>query len=368
VQLDLAALSARLQAAGLAQHLRQALELLDGPITPLAAERTSAALAWAALGADGPHGVVQPALRLLLADARGLGLLKRLAAGHAQRALALCQHAARVLEQLPAQGQTRAHLAARCLGDAHALDAGQPVATLVLAALRMTMADDGEEGTRALWAAQGVSVNELARPALTLNLPLNSPLGQAPFSALNGPPAAMTAATTAALSAAPSADGEPRYWSLRQLLRQPPLWQVAGRTVYVCENPNLLAMAADALGPRCAPLLCTDGMPAAAQRALLGQLATAGARLRYHGDFDWAGIHIAHRVLHDFGAQPWRFSAPDYKAALHQTGADAQAPLRGSAVVASWCSGLTAAMQQGQCAIAEEALLSSLLPDLAGTD
>jgi hypothetical protein len=33
-------------------------------------------------------------------------------------------------------------------------------------------------------------------------------------------------------------------------------------------------------------------MPSAAQQTLLAQLAAAGARLRYHGDFDWAGLVI----------------------------------------------------------------------------
>ena len=66
--------------------------------------------------------------------------------------------------------------------------------------------------------------------------------------------------------------------ALRTLMRAAPAWQVAARDVYVCENPNLVAIAADALGEYCAPLVCTDGMPAAAQRILLAQLAGAGAR------------------------------------------------------------------------------------------
>jgi uncharacterized protein (TIGR02679 family) len=271
------------------------------------------------------------------AEPRGLGLLKRLSAGDARNAQSLCERTARVLEALPAHGQPRARLAARCLGDAHGLDDGQPAATLVLAALRLQPRDDAGEGTRALWAAQGVSVNELARPALGLNLP----------------------------QAGAIASGEPRYWSLRQLLRQAPSWPVAGREVFVCENPNLLAMAADALGAQCAPLVCTDGMPAAAQRALLSQLAAAGARLHYHGDFDWAGIAIGNRVLQDFGARAWRFSAPDYAAALHGAAAGTAAPLRGKPVAAGWDAQLAAAMQQAGRAVAEEALFDHLLPDLA---
>jgi uncharacterized protein (TIGR02679 family) len=99
--------------------------------------------------------------------------------------------------------------------------------------------------------------------------------------------------------------GEPAYATLRRLLRTPPRLAVAGRTVYVCKNPNLVAIAAGRLGSRCAPLVCTDGMPAAAQRTLLAQLAKTEARLLYHGDFDWPGLRIANRVMRSFGAQPW---------------------------------------------------------------
>jgi len=112
--------------------------------------------------------------------------------------------------------------------------------------------------------------------------------------------------------------GEPAYASLRRVLRAPPRLAVAGRPVYVCENPNLVAIAADRLGPRCAPLACTEGMPAAAQRTLLAQLAKAGARLHYHGDFDWPGIRIGNVVVRDFGARPWRFGAADYAAYINE--------------------------------------------------
>lgn len=331
-RIDFAELSARLQAAGLAAGLRAALEVLDGPIVTRD-ERDAAAAAWAALAAEGPH----PALQALLAQPRPLGLLKRLAGGDAHRARRLCAHAAAVLHALPAAGQPRARLAAACLGDAHALDDGQPAATLVLAALRHGAEDGDAEGSRTLWAGQGVAVNELARPALALNLPC--------------PGAAPT-------------PGEPQYWPLRRLLRQPPAWAVAGRDVYVCENPNLLALAADALGARCAPLVCTDGMPAAAQRALLQQLRAAGARLHYHGDFDWPGIAIGNQLVQGFGAHAWRFGSSDYRAAL-QGPERVRARLQGAPVAAVWDEALAPAMQAADCALPEEALFETLCTDLA---
>jgi uncharacterized protein (TIGR02679 family) len=138
---------------------------------------------------------------------------------------------------------------------------------------------------------------------------------------------------------------------------------VSGLDVYVCENANLLAIAADQCGSKCAPIVCTDGMPAAAQRVMLRQLAAAGGRLHYHGDFDWAGVRIGNYVMRECGARPWRFDASDYLAAV------AQAPrpglvLAGPEAEASWDEALTVAMRKHQLSIAEESLADVLLQDL----
>ena len=193
------------------------------------------------------------------------------------------------------------------------------------------------DSARDLWATAGVLVNELARPALFLNLP---------------------AVGFAAMA------GEPAYLSLRALLRSPPLWRVERRTVYVCENPNLLAIAADHLGSRCAPLVCTDGMPAAAQRSLLSQLAQAGADLRYHGDFDWPGLRIGIQVMAAHGAAAWRFGADDYRDALLVAPRPGRL-LQGVDIEAPWDAELAGAMRSAQRAIDEEMVAASLLEDLA---
>ncbi|MCY7316445.1 MAG: DUF2399 domain-containing protein [Rubrivivax sp.] len=145
--------------------------------------------------------------------------------------------------------------------------------------------------------------------------------------------------------------------------RAPPQWAVAKLTVFVCENPKLVAIAADWLGVRCAALVCTDGMPAAAQRTLLTQLAQAGARLRHHGDVYWPGVQIANHVIATWGATPWRSGAPDYDAAT------ASAPhtrhdLSGACVIASWDAALAPAMQRYGLAVAEEAVAAALLENL----
>lgn len=338
-RLDLALLDAALQGAGIASSLREALELLDGPIGNPAADRQALQARWA----QTPNAVcAHPAFAQWLQQPAALGLLRRLARQDPDAARVLLERAEAVLLRLPAQGLTRAQLAADTLGNAHALDNGQALATLVLAVLQATQETEGDtsaERTRDIWARAGVLVNELARPALFLNLPT---LASDPLQPLAG---------------------EPGYLSLRQLLRSPVQWTVAARVVYVCENPNIVSIAADRLGAACMPLVCTEGMPAAAQRVLLMQLAQAGATLRYHGDFDWAGLHIANQVMQLSGARPWRMGHGDYVRAA-ALAPHTQRDLDESRVSAVWDAALAPAMRLHGLAIAEEAVVAELLGDL----
>jgi uncharacterized protein (TIGR02679 family) len=345
---DVDLIDTALHRAGLAASLRDALEQLDGPIIHAPAVRAEARARWADVAAGTRHGDLADLLRRPL----GLGLLKRLARQDPTAGARLRDRAEAVLMRLPASGLSRAQLAALTLGDAHALDVGEATASLVLAAWRQheagSMRADIEdafdtpsnERIRDVWARAGVLINELARPALFLNLPLAD--GAQPLS----PP------------------GEPGYASLRMLLRSPPRWAVRGRTIYVCENPNFVAISADQLGRHCAPLICTDGMPAAAQRALLGQLVEAGGQLLYHGDFDWPGVQIANHVMRAFGARPWRFSSADYETAVEQH-ARSEHRLEGAVVEALWDAALAPAMQEHGLAFAEEGLSDELVGDLA---
>jgi uncharacterized protein (TIGR02679 family) len=338
LRFDIDELDGVLRRACLADSLREALEILDGPLVDRAAARGEVAQQWRSV----QDACSDRRLAALLQVPRGLGLLKRLAAGDPVLALRMCAQAARVLDRLPSATVARAQLAAEVLGDAHGLDAGRPVATLVLAALRLQRTDEEpqveqEESDRAVWAALGVLVNELARPALCLNLPH----------------AAGVVGTA----------GEPGYLSLRALLRTPIRWQVNGRDIFVCENPNIVAIAADMFGNRSPPLVCTDGMPAAAQRALLLQLGQAGANLRYHGDFDWPGIAIGNVLVSHFGATTWRFCAVDYLSAV-ECGAQEGESLGEMYREATWDPDLAPAMRQRGRVIHEEAVTATLLADL----
>ncbi|OGA38287.1 MAG: TIGR02679 family protein [Betaproteobacteria bacterium RIFCSPLOWO2_12_FULL_62_13] len=336
IQLSVAALDRALARAGLADSLSDAIERLDGPIRNRVAEREQLSARWESVFA----AVKRAPLAALISDAAGRGLVKRLAGSDPDSGERLLDGVMRVLERLPQQGVPLSRLAADALVDAHALDEGRPIGTLVLAALRG--AEDAERA-RDVWAKCGVLMGELSAPAIALNLPAadESPGGR--------------------LAQSARAMGEPIHFSLRLLLRTPPQWDVRSRVVFVCENPAVVAIAADRLGKGAAPIVCTDGMPSAAQRVLLTQLATAGAALRYHGDFDWAGIAIGNFVMKSFAAKPWRFAEDDY--ASHATHAGRR--LTDAPVIADWDAGLSRRMRECGYALEEETVIDALLEDLA---
>ena len=157
-------------------------------------------------------------------------------------------------------------------------------------------------------------------------------------------------------------EGQPCRITLRDLLRQPPSLAPSTErpTVFVCENRTIVTAVADVLGPRSAPLVCSDGQPSSAVRMLLKRISAAGFSLRYHGDFDWGGLRIANLNMRRHGARPWRYSAQDYLEA-----ASAGSALRGMPVAADWDPGLAAAMTAQGKAVHEEQVVHHLIHDLA---
>ncbi|WP_175693194.1 TIGR02679 family protein [Burkholderia ambifaria] len=341
IALDLAEVDRTLSDAGVARSLRTALEQLDGPIRHIASVRAAETARWNDVVSvlDHPH------LRQWLSMPANLGMLKRLSASDHVIAEQICRDAEAVLDRLPTNGTALAHLAADVLGDAHGLDAGRPVATVIVSIMRSNEPQDEallteDDRVRSVWARSGVMVNELARPALYLNVPFSVTDGSAVFTA-----------------------GHPSYASLRWLMRSRPQWDVHDREVFVCENPNVVTIAADHLGRQCLPLVCTDGMPAAAQRVMLSQLRAAGAVLRYHGDFDWPGIRIANLVIREHEADPWRMNEHDYIAAAKRSQGRGTA-LSGAEIVAIWEPSLSSKMTEYGIGISEEAVVAPLLSDL----
>jgi uncharacterized protein (TIGR02679 family) len=330
------------------------VELL-GPIPDAAAVRAATAAGWeratAALAAVCSE---RAELGPWYADPRTGALIRRLG-GDPESAASLLAALVSVLAALPAAGVPLARFAAERTGDPHALDTGRPLATLVLSAVRATWwREDGDRNPtgyggwtpaqwrRALWDRVGVLVDELSSLVLALNLPV------VPGTALHRftEPARET--------------GEPLVLTLRQLTREE--FRSPARSVFVCENPAVVAAAADALGPTCPPLVCVNGQPTMATLRLLDAVRRDGATLAYHGDFDWGGIRIAN-LLHDrLGWRPWRYDAASYRAAV--AGRTPGRMLDGPAVEALWDPALAGAMRENGRRVEEESVLDDLLDDL----
>ena len=253
----------------------------------------------------------------------------------------LAAQAAAVLDRLPADGTPLPVLAEEVTGDPKALS-GTTLAHLVLRALALR--DDaavpaGAEARRALWDSAGVVVDDLASQVLVLNLP----------AAGDGLGNWLTDA---------AARGIPLRVTLQQLTALPVRARV--ERVFVCENPAVLRAAAARLGPRSAPLVCSEGVPSTACWRLLG--AAEGTDVLWRNDFDWAGLRITGAAVHRVAARPWRMGEADYAAAL-ATG-DSE-PLRGAAAPSPWDPGLAAALTAAGRSVMEERLVADLLADLA---
>ena len=349
LQVDLDLLGATLREAGICLDLGDAIEALRGRVVDERARAAQREAAWsavwqAAIGSFARHAMLQP----WLATLSRLGIVRRLCGNDPATAKAVLSDVARVANALPTRAEPLAAFAARLFGNAHALDPGTPRATLaVRAAARIggVRFEDDAEGRRAAWASVGVMCDELSTPALVFNLTAGA----------DTPLAGMLQHARLGI--------EPLHLSLRLLLHWPLAGDMtlSGKEIFVCENPTLVTLAADRLGARCAPLVCVNGQFATPLLVLLRQLRAAGARLRYHGDFDPAGLAIARRVMAESGAHPWRFGTEDYRAAPKGE------RFSGQPGATPWDEALREAMAENGRAVHEEALFDLLAADLART-
>ncbi|WP_234436293.1 TIGR02679 family protein [Streptomyces sp. NRRL S-813] len=340
VRLD--AVDAVLRRSGVSPDgLGAAVTALMGPVARLAHVREREERAWR--DAYAPLDELIRTGRPELADwaerLRGDGLVRRLARTP-QAAKSLLSDTAEALRRLPADPAVSLPVFSNAaFGGAHALDDGTPLATLVLSGVRaLTGFPDGSgaEWRREAWASAGLLKDALSATVLTLGL--------------RGSPALDWSAD----------EGEPAVLTLRQLSRHPP--STAPAVVHVCENPAVLATAADTLGTACPPLVCLQGQPSAAALTLLRHLHTRKTRLRYHGDFDWGGLRIASALLRRVPWRPWRYTAADYRSAV--AAASLAPSLTGTPTTAAWDPDLPAALTELGVRIEEETVLDDLLADL----
>jgi uncharacterized protein (TIGR02679 family) len=321
--------------------LTAAITALTGPITDRTAQAAALDAAWQR--AFAPLTAViesRPELAGWHDRLRSTGLVRRLT-GAPESAVPLLADVARVVAELPSSGEPLGTFAARTAGDAHALDDGRPLATLALGAAR-ALTGLPETSSRETWAAVGVLRDDVSSTVLTLGFP--------------GDPDTATGRALAAFQAA----GQPVVLTLRQLVNDPP--HLTAAPVAICENPVVITTAADHLGSKCPPVICTHGQPGAAVMHLLRALADAGAELRYHGDFDWGGVRIANVLFDRLPVRPWRFDAETYRtvATAHPGTA-----LTGVPTIATWDPDLAPAMTELATKVEEERVLDTLVQDLA---
>lgn len=349
LHVDLERLEQILRKAQICDHLTEVVVALHGPIHNLRAAADAQTQAWEKLFSDARQEVSErPELCMWIQELRDSGLLHRLCHGDLNVATDLFTSAIRIVQKLPAQGLPLAQLSAGATGNSHALDPGRPLGTLIIRAAAKIggFESNGEsaQDERDIWASVGVACDELGVTVLALNLS-----------------AAGDGLTDRMLNLL-ARSGEPFRLTLRQLLRHPPVFAATHerQDVFVCENRTVVTTAADRLGARCAPLICTDGQPSSAVRVLLSRLAAAGFILHYHGDFDWGGLRIGNLIMRRHSARPWRFNRDDYAAA-----AESGSLLKGSPCQADWDPSLSAIMIEREKAVHEEQVIEQLLDDLA---
>ena len=241
----------------------------------------------------------------------------------------------------------RTELATKLRGDAHALDDNRRLASVVLR-LIVQLTDESRAGglanSRALWERLGVVSDRVSSTCLMLGVRLSgASAAAARHTQAADRPVHLTWRDLDDLDrhADPDQGAEP----------------AAGQRIFVCENPRVLEAAAE-IGIPGWGVVCTSGRPSLVTVEVLERLRSAGAQLRYHGDFDWPGLAMANDLVDRFGAEPWRMAADDYLAL------PAQLTLSGRRVDARWDLELAPAMAHRGLAVHEEATLPALLRGL----
>ncbi|GAA5178893.1 hypothetical protein GCM10023322_07120 [Rugosimonospora acidiphila] len=271
------------------------LTRIGGPLDDLPARRARDAAALTA-SVDGAHD------RLIAAGipAHAVALARRRrwlgrpgAADLAGRADAL----ARLWHLLPMPGRPLPELSNTLFADTHRLDREAElgrVAARLLAAAQADPAAAEQAADQALtaarwrqvWAAYGISCDEVSSTVLILGLTLTG------------------GSAAAAISQAAASCGEP-VWLTERSLRGD--WRPGAGTsvVRVCENPAIVETGAAEFGAGCRPLVCIYGQPSSAAWTLLRGLATAGVTLLVTADRDKSGLRFLADMLALPGAQEW---------------------------------------------------------------
>lgn len=332
----------RLRALGVGSDLPSALAALGHPVSSAPGERRQArreAVDARAAARAGASAWIEPWAGTWIDEV----IARRILAGlDADEALSVVGSVRAVLDRLaseePGEPISRTDLAAQVLGSSHALDPGTRVEAAATRALHHAV---GAVAPRDLWERAGAHLDLVSAPALTWNLPANS-----------GSP-------LAGIFAEAKRVGIPVH--LTQLaLRKAPVVVASRTVVLVVENPRVVEAAAQQGTDL--TVVATNGNPSNAVRLLLDQLLGCEAQVRYHGDFDAAGLAICARMQRR-GLLPWRMTASDYLAALAEA---AQAGVRlpadsHASPPTPWDPELRDAFDHHRSIIHEERLITALL-------
>ena len=240
---------------------------------------------------------------------------------------------------------SRVELAARVVGDSHALDEDTVLHSVVLRGLAAAVNVEVPTGVverRALWEQHGISPDLVSATCLVLGV---RPAGDGPLSSR--------------LAVAAEA-GDPVHLTAWDLRRRRDA-RLAGQSVLVCENPRVLEAVAERFGGAIS-VVCTAGQPNTVVTSVLSWLRDSGCGLRYHGDFDWPGIAITNRMVAQCGVEPWLMRTVDYEAGF-RTGSP---KLVGLPVEPCWDIELGASMRTHGVAVHEESVLEQVLTSLDG--
>jgi uncharacterized protein (TIGR02679 family) len=342
---SLEALDALLRRGAWPEGLESAVIALTGPVVGPDVRRAERDAWLEAAATLRQVTAVHPDLAEWTDQAERTGALKRAVRTTAE-ARRLAAQLVTLASALPAEGEVLGVLAARLFGDAHALDSKTTLGALAVglaAAIGGSPSPSSAHARREAWLSCGVVVDELSSTVIAL-----------------GPPGGATSATARALAAL-SESGQPAVLTYRQLAVDD--IGTCPQVVWVCENPAVVASAADRFGAAAPALVCVNGQPGAAVVRLLTRLVEGGSILRYHGDFDAGGISIARTLARRVPWLPWRFDEEHYRAAC--ASGETFSTFTGTVGETPWDPGLTAAMDELRFRVEEESVLRELLGDLA---
>ncbi|MEO6492550.1 MAG: DUF2399 domain-containing protein [Ilumatobacteraceae bacterium] len=290
---DLTALETALVQLGVGTDLAAALDALGHPVDPSGGERRVERQVSERARATARSAVAmwpEPWAAAWVDEVIRAGILRGMNPDRSDRFIASVRI---VLDRIADGDRTvplsRVDLAATSIGSSHALDTGTRLEAATVRALARTVANDQD-----VWSSAGVHTDLVSAPVVTWLLPVSE------------------SSPTHRLTSAAAALGTPVHLTQFVLQRFPAVVP-SGTIVLVTENPRIVEAAAQRGHPW--PVMSTNGNPSGAVRLLIRQLLGCGAELRYHGDFDAAGLSICARMM-AIGLQPWKMGASDYERAV----------------------------------------------------